>query len=86
MSNYHARYLEKLDRQREQARRVMLAGTCVLAAGVIMLVVGSIIIGAFHLTPRDTAYLWLFVPAFTVALLGLFASIFGMAIFGGLTA
>lgn len=81
MSNHHAQYLEKLDRRREQASRVMLAGACILAAGVIMLVVGNILIGAFHLTPRDTAWFWLFLPALTVALVGLLASFFSMVVF-----
>jgi hypothetical protein len=81
MIGYHAQYLEKVDRQREQAGRVMLAGACILAAGVIMFVVGNILIGAFHLTPRDTAWFWLFFPGFTVALMGLLASFFSMVVF-----
>lgn len=76
----HAQYLETRDRQREQARRVMLAGACTLAAGFIMFVVGNILIGAFNLTPRDTAWFWLFIPALTVALIGLLASFFGMVV------
>ena len=46
-----------------------------------MFVVGSILIGAFHLTARDTAWFWLFIPALTTALLGLLVSLFSMMIF-----
>lgn len=81
MSDHHAQYLETRDRRREQARRVMLAGACALAAGLTMLVVGNTLIGAFNLTPRDTAWFWLFFPALAVALIGLLASFFGMVVF-----
>lgn len=46
-----------------------------------MLVIGNILIGAFHLTPRDTAWFWLFTPALAVALSGGLASFFGMVVF-----
>lgn len=81
MSSHHERFLEKRDREHEQARRLMLAGMGTCVAGLILLVVGNILVGAFHLSPRDVAYYWLIFPAMAVAVLGGLLGFFSMAAF-----
>lgn len=78
MSTHHARFLDESDRQREQAERLMLAGAGVLLVGLIMIVSGNLLVGAFHLSARDAAYLWLILPGVASALFGGLLSFFSL--------